>query len=273
MQIDISTITLEWVTETLLLIMQTTIFAFIFLVVERVRPIQIIQPFNKEKKAELLLLLVNGIIFQPFFYFILVLFFTHTAQELIPYQIFNTEIQSLPFFLQVFLGLLLMDLKIYIRHRFTHNFMWKTHAVHHSANDVNWLTGTRLHPSELFVDTAFTIPVMHLLGFSGDGIIYASMIVFLFNLFTHLNLNLEYPSFLRYIVGSPNFHRWHHAKLEKEAFNKNFSVMFPFIDIILGSFYHPKGKLPKEYGIYQRPNETPITQTLWGYLSYPFRSR
>ncbi len=271
MQLDISVMSAEWATKILLFVIQIVLCMLIFLAVERVRPIQNIQPFNQEKRAELWLMLANGIFFQPFIYFVVVLFFTRTAKEFIPYQIFDSEIQALPFFLQVFIGLLLLDIKVYIRHRFTHNFMWKTHAVHHSANDVNWLTGSRLHPSELLVDIMFTVPVMHILGFSGEGIVYASMAMFFFNLFTHLNLNLEYPGFLRYMIGSPNFHRWHHAKLEKEAFNKNFSVVFPFIDLAFGSFYHPKGKLPKEYGIYQRPDETPVTQSLWGYLSYPFR--
>lgn len=271
MPLDILTMTSEWGVKTLLFVIQIVLCMLIFLAVERIRPIQKIQPFNQEKRAELWLMLANGIFFQPLFYFILVLFFTHTAQELIPHQIFDTQIQALPFFLQVFIGLLLMDLKIYIRHRFTHKYMWQTHAVHHSAGDVNWLTGARLHPSELFVDTAFTIPIMYLLGFSGDGIIYASIIVFLFNLFTHLNFNLEYPGFLRYLIGSPNFHRWHHAKLEKEAFDKNFSVVFPFIDLAFGSFYHPKGKLPQEYGIYHHEVERPINHTLLGYLVYPFR--
>lgn len=215
-------------------------------------------------------MLLNGIVINPFLYFLIISIFTGTLSDFLPYQIFDSQIQSLPFIIQVFFGLLLIDIKVYIRHRFTHNYMWQVHAVHHTAHDINWVTGSRLHPSEILVDIIFTIPFMYLLGFSGEGIVYASFIVFLFNMFTHLNLNLEYPAPLRYIIGSPNFHRWHHAKYENEAFNKNFSVVFPFIDLILGTFYHPKGLLPKGYGILQKSGEPPIKNSLLGYLYFPF---
>lgn len=264
------TVPLEWTTTVLLLIMQFLCCMLIFIVIERIRPIHADQSFTTEKRAELWLMLLNSLVTTPVAHLLLVLLFTYTVQEFIPYQWLDVEIQALPFAIQVFIGVLLLDFKVYIRHRFTHSFLWRTHAVHHSANYINWLTASRLHPNEIIIDTAFTVPVMYILGFSGEGIAIASVIMFFFNLFTHANLNLEYPGFLRYLCSSPNFHRWHHAKLEKEAFNKNFAVVFPFIDMAFGTFYYPKGRLPREYGIYQRPNETPIIQTLWGQISYPF---
>ncbi len=273
MQSYISEIPTEFITKTLLFVMQITLCAIIFLFIEKLRPIQNINYSSKEKRSEFYLMMFNGIIIQPLLYFLLLMTFTATIKDLIPYQIFDAEIQSLPFIIQIFLALLLIDLKVYSRHRFTHNFMWRVHAVHHSAEDINWLTGWRLHPAEILADILITIPLLHILGFGGSGIATASFIFFVFNFFTHLNINLEYKGLLRYLVGSPNFHRWHHAKFEKDAFNKNFSVIFPFIDWIFGSFYHPQGQLPKEYGIYQRPNEIQVNQSLWGYLSYPFMNK
>lgn len=255
--------------DNLMFIIQITVFASLFLVVENIRPIHKSLVFSKEKKAELFLTLLNCIAIAPFFYLFLLNFFTVTIQQLVPYQIFNYQIQFLPFIFQVFLGLLLLDTKLYIRHRFTHKFMWRTHSVHHTAEEINWLTGYRLHPFEIIVDIAFSIPFMHILGFDGNGIAVASSIMLVFNLFTHANLNLEYPGFMRYCLSSPNFHRWHHAKFEKEAFNKNFSVIFPFIDLVFGTFYHPAGKLPSAFGILQKPTAAKIKQNLLGYLIYP----
>ena len=259
---------MEFTTDAMLFVIQTMLCVLLFLVVERIRPIQNIPLVNKEKIAEFSLMVVNTIFLQPFFYFVVLIAFTHTLKELIPHQIFDAQIQNFPYILQILLGALLLDLKVYIRHRFTHNFMWRTHAVHHSATDISWLTGFRLHPSELLIDVIFTVPFMHVLGFSGESIAQATLIMFAFNLFTHTNINLEYPGLLRYIIGSPNVHRWHHAKLEKQAYDKNFSVIFPFIDLAFGSFYHPKGKLPQEYGVL---SEAPINHSLRGYLGYPFR--
>ena len=55
----------------------------------------------------------------------------------------------------------------------------------------------------------------------------------------HANTRINF-GFLRYIIVTPQYHHWHHSD-DPKAFNKNFAIHFPFIDMIFGT-YHPIGK-------------------------------
>jgi sterol desaturase/sphingolipid hydroxylase (fatty acid hydroxylase superfamily) len=73
---------------------------------------------------------------------------------------------------------------------------------------------------------------------------------------------------LRYVFASPAFHRWHHTS-EEEGLDKNFAGLFPFIDVIFGTFYMPVERQPQRFGILH--NDVP--EGLLGQLVYPFRGR
>ena len=40
-------------------------------------------------------------------------------------------------------------------------------------------------------------------------------------------------------MASPTFHRWHHTA-EADGFNKNFAGLFPFVDIVFGTYHMPE---------------------------------
>jgi len=65
----------------------------------------------------------------------------------------GSQSASSPWFAQQTLGVQLLELLVigdllgYLSHRLFHSrFLWKFHAIHHSAEDVDWLAATRLHP-------------------------------------------------------------------------------------------------------------------------------
>ena len=64
--------------------------------------------------------------------------------------------------------------------------------------------------------------------------------------FVHANLNWTLGPF-KYVIASPVFHRWHHTGLEVGG-NTNFATTFPIWDILFGTFYMPKDRLPENYG-------------------------
>jgi len=72
---------------------------------------------------------------------------------------------------------------------------------------------------------------------------------------------------LRYVLASPAFHRWHHTT-EQEGLDRNFAGLFPFIDVLFGTFYMPRGRQPAAFGILQ--DEVPAG--LLRQLAYPFRT-
>jgi sterol desaturase/sphingolipid hydroxylase (fatty acid hydroxylase superfamily) len=202
--------------------------------------------FNKEFKCEGFYPLLNIFFTQPLTIFLAFALIKLGADGL-PYQMFSKEIAGLPLVVQVLLGLLLIDISLWIRHSFVHKFLWSFHAVHHSAKELTWLTTRRLHPLDQIVMSLIDFVILYVAGFSAEGMVVALVLKDLNNLFVHSNIVLDYPKPLKYILVSPNMHRWHHAT-EKEAHDKNFCVVFAFVDYVMGTYYVPDNALPANYG-------------------------
>ena len=60
--------------------------------------------------------------------------------------------------------------------------------------------------------------------------------------------------------------RWHHTT-EEEGLDKNFAGLFPFIDLLFGTFYMPPGRQPHRFGI----TNDDVPAGLVAQLVYPFR--
>jgi sterol desaturase/sphingolipid hydroxylase (fatty acid hydroxylase superfamily) len=165
----------------------------------------------------------------------------------LPNRPFADTVQAWPIWVQTLVALVVLDLSVYVRHRFVHEFFWPFHAVHHSAREITWLTSKRLHPFDEFVMLTMDFVVLYFLGFSGEGMAAATTIKFFNNLFIHTNIVLDYPKPLKWILVSPNMHRWHHAT-EKVAHNKNYCVVLAFFDLAFGTYYVPDRQLPASYG-------------------------
>jgi sterol desaturase/sphingolipid hydroxylase (fatty acid hydroxylase superfamily) len=191
------------------------------------------------------------------------------ANEL-PYQIFGQHIGNLPIILQVVLGLLIIDISVWIRHGFVHKFFWSFHAVHHSAAELSWMTTHRLHPLDQIVMSLIDCVILYIIGFSAEGMALALIIKDMNNLFVHSNIVLDYPKPWKYIFVSPNMHRWHHA-MEHEAHDKNFCVFFAFVDYAMGTYYVPDNALPKAYGSAQTELDRVEQKTILKELWLPFK--
>ncbi len=79
---------------------------------------------------------------------------------------FYAAVAAWPFWLRLFLVLLVSDVGAYWGHRamHSHRFLWRFHALHHSAEEMDWLVNTRAHPFDtVFVRFAGLAPV-YLLG-------------------------------------------------------------------------------------------------------------
>ncbi len=168
--------------------------------------------------------------------------------------------------LQIIELLILSDLLGYASHRLFHSrWLWKFHAIHHSAEDVDWLAATRLHPvNEILTRVAQVIP-LYLLGFRGAPLAAVAPILAFYAIFLHANLRWDFGP-LRYVIASPAFHRWHHTSQE-EGLDRNFAGLFPWIDLLFGTFYMPRGVQPHKFGV---AGEN-VPSGLLSQLAYPFR--
>jgi sterol desaturase/sphingolipid hydroxylase (fatty acid hydroxylase superfamily) len=155
---------------------------------------------------------------------------------------------ELPIWQQGLIAIVVGDFVGYWTHRLNHTRqLWDYHAIHHSSEVMDWLTAVRLHPvNDVIAKVSQASPVL-LLGLSPISVEMYVPILSAYVAMIHANIRWTYGPF-RYVLASPAFHRWHHTR-EKEGHGKNFAGLFPIFDVIFGTFYMPKGKQPRNFGL------------------------
>lgn len=157
-------------------------------------------------------------------------------------------VQSLPWLLQFGLMIVVSDFTQYWVHRAFHAVpvLWRFHAVHHSADQMDWLAGSRLHLVDIAVTRGLTYIPIYVLGFAREPLAAYLIFVSAQATFIHANVHVEWR-WLRWLLATPRFHHWHHAA-EPEAVDKNFAVHLPVLDVLFGTAYLPD-RWPSAYGL------------------------
>ncbi|MEY4034527.1 MAG: hypothetical protein RL492_1721 [Verrucomicrobiota bacterium] len=178
-------------------------------------------------------------------------------------------VAGLPFLVQLVALMFLTDLVQYWVHRAFHRvpWLWHFHAVHHSAQSMDWMAGARMHFLEILCLRTLTVIPMFALGFSPTAVNAYILLVYLYSTFIHANLSWRLPVIDQLLV-TPRFHHWHHG-IEKEAIDVNFAIHFPLFDRLFGTYHLPKDQWPKGYGI----DGHPVPSGYWAQLLYPFRRK
>ena len=156
---------------------------------------------------------------------------------------------GVPWLVQLVLVLLLADLVQYALHRAYHEipFLWRFHAVHHSAKTMDWLAGSRQHIGELILTRCFVLVPIVVLGFPKQVVDAYVIIVGLQAVFNHANVQINF-GWLRYLIVTPQFHHWHHAS-DKAAIDRNYAAHFAFIDYLFGTAVKGQAQWPERYGV------------------------
>jgi sterol desaturase/sphingolipid hydroxylase (fatty acid hydroxylase superfamily) len=198
-----------------------------------------------------------------------VVFGISTPQGLIDfYDNGHGPLAQLPLWVQVLLFLFASDLMMYWIHRGFHNApLWKYHAVHHSSEELDWISAARFHPVNIFLGSVAMDVVLLLAGISLNVLVFLGPFTIAHSAFVHANLNWTLGP-LKYVIAGPVFHRWHHTAAERGG-EKNFAPTFPVLDVIFGTFYMPQRELPGDYGIGDRA----FPEGFGAQLLYPFRTR
>ena len=152
-----------------------------------------------------------------------------------------------PYWLQFVEVLLLSELAGYWLHRLSHQipWLWRYHAVHHTAEELDWVAAHRQHPLEAtWMLVVANLPAL-LLGFSTEPLVGFILFQKLYTAFLHGNLLIGYGP-LDAWVASPRFHHWHHDG-ELRTRSRNYASLFPWIDKLFGTYELPAG-FPSSYG-------------------------
>ncbi len=215
--------------------------------------------------APLMKIVVKGVVLIPAA--ILLLFHLTTPQELRGglYHGYG-PLSRQPGWLQGIQIYLLVDFLGYWTHRLFHTGKWwPFHAVHHSSEDVDWLASVRVHPINELVDRLAQATPVLLLGYNPTLTLATAPILTLYAIVLHANVNWDYGP-LRALLSSPVFHRWHHSN-EPEARDKNFAGMLPLWDVLFGTYYMPKNRVPANFGI-----DSPMPNGFFSQLWEPFKN-
>jgi sterol desaturase/sphingolipid hydroxylase (fatty acid hydroxylase superfamily) len=190
-----------------------------------------------------------------------------TAEGLVEfYDDGHGPLAQLPLWLQAGIFLGGSDLMMYWIHRTFHRpVLWKYHAVHHSSENLDWISAARFHPVNIFLGSVATDVVLLLAGISPNVLVFLGPFTIAHSAFVHANLNWTLGP-VRYVLAGPVFHRWHHTAAEQGG-EKNFAATFPILDVVFGTYYMPDNVMPGAYGIADRE----FPPTFGAQMAYPFR--
>ena len=180
---------------------------------------------------------------------------------------------ALPLWARMIAAMVVGEVGFYWGHRWSHElpFLWRFHAIHHSATQMSFLVNSRAHP----VDATFTrlcgLALLYATGLastvgSNPGLVplLVLFIGLIWSFFIHANLRWRLGP-LEEVLSSPAFHHWHHTLNDHK--DRNYSSMLPCMDRVFGTFYLPR-EWPAEYG-----TDTVVPDTLAEQLLAPFMPR
>jgi sterol desaturase/sphingolipid hydroxylase (fatty acid hydroxylase superfamily) len=166
-------------------------------------------------------------------------------------------------------GFVAVEFAYYWFHRASHRvrWLWASHAVHHSAEQMTLLTSLRLGWTNLFSAGWIVYLPLILAGF--DPRLVASLLAF----------NLHYQFFLHteavgrlgpieWLFNTPAHHRLHHAS-NTPYLDRNYGGVLIVFDRVFGTLGVERADEPIRYGLAdRRSTANPVTLAFreWGYM-------
>jgi sterol desaturase/sphingolipid hydroxylase (fatty acid hydroxylase superfamily) len=176
---------------------------------------------------------------------------------------------ALPLWARIAAGCIASEVGYYWGHRWSHEvpFLWGFHAIHHGAEEMDYLVNTRAHPVDMIFTRFCCLVPVYVLGLGGpagptDSLVpvAVTLIGAVWGFFIHANLRWRFGP-LEWLVATPAFHHWHHTLTG--PIDRNYASTFPWVDRLFGTHYLP-GDWPESYGI-----KAKVPETLLGQLAYP----
>jgi sterol desaturase/sphingolipid hydroxylase (fatty acid hydroxylase superfamily) len=148
-------------------------------------------------------------------------------------------LQALPGAVRIALALVVVDFLLYWIHRAQHRFdvLWRTHAWHHTIEQLYWFSGFRtsfLHSLLYNIPQAAVPMLLFRLSPLQTGAAYAIGLFVQF--WEHTNLRVTLGPLRRWVV-TPPYHRIHHAAAGHDGMN--LAPIFPVWDRMFGTYVDP----------------------------------
>jgi sterol desaturase/sphingolipid hydroxylase (fatty acid hydroxylase superfamily) len=256
---------LSFATDVFRLSVWLVLLAVIFVPLERIFALHPAKVFRKNFGADLFYYFLGGIV--P----ALALGVPLAAIAALAHRLLPEGAQALingsPFWMRLGAAMLIAEIGSYWGHRWSHEIpaLWRFHAVHHSAEHIDWLVNTRGHPVDLVFTRLCGLMPVYALGLAGqvgsDGNIIPviiSVIGTIWAFFIHANVRWRF-GLLEQVVSTPAFHHWHHTL--HSPIDRNYAPLLPWVDRLFGTFHLPRREWPESYGV-QKPISDTVGQQL-----------
>jgi sterol desaturase/sphingolipid hydroxylase (fatty acid hydroxylase superfamily) len=147
-------------------------------------------------------------------------------------------------------ALLIVEFAYYWMHRASHriSWMWATHSVHHSAEQLNFLAAVRLGATG-FISFEW-LPFAVVIGVLGISPVTVSGLLALdlaYQFFLHSDL-LPRMDTRQWLFNTPSDHRVHHA-VNAAYIDRNFGGMLIVFDRLFGTYVAEHGEERPRYGV------------------------
>lgn len=146
---------------------------------------------------------------------------------------------ALPFWFEVALSVIVLDLVIYLQHVMFHAVpaLWRLHRMHHADLDFDVTTGSRFHPVEIFLSVLLKMAAVAVIGPPAVAVLIFEVLLNGTSMFNHGNVRLPaaLDRVLRWFVVTPDMHRVHHSDIPAET-NSNFGFNLPWWDRLFGTY-------------------------------------
>ena len=186
----------------------------------------------------------------------------------------NDAYLSLGFAFSLFIS---HDFSKYLIHLSFHKvpFLWRFHAVHHSATSMTPLTLYRIHPIEYGINAVrglivnVSVSVFFIFIFSNNITVFdllgVNLFVFLFNVagsnLRHSHIWLGFGKWEKFFI-SPAQHQIHHSAQVKH-FNKNFGSTLAIWDALFNTLLLSKNEQVSIFGVDQKLKNRQTLKQQW----------
>ena len=248
------------------------VFAAVFVPIERVFALRRQKIFRKEIAVDLGYYFLNGllpgiVLGPPISLAVLAIHHVTPGGAL-------AAIAGWPIWVRACATMVVGETAYYWAHRLSHEipFLWRFHAVHHSAEELDFLVNARMHPVDLVWSRMIMLTPIFALGLANpvrfsDGLMAAAVLIAgsIWGYFIHSNVRWRLGRF-EWLLTTPGFHHWHHSHGGRRR-DCNYASMFPWLDRVFGTHYLPNA-WPERYGI-----DEPMPDTLAGQFIQPLAPR
>jgi sterol desaturase/sphingolipid hydroxylase (fatty acid hydroxylase superfamily) len=142
-----------------------------------------------------------------------------------------------------------VELAYYWQHRVSHGvrWLWASHAVHHTSEQITASAAYRLAWTDLVSGTPFFVAPLVVVGFPPSAVLVTVAIVVAYQFWLHTELIPSLPWFDR-VFNSPSNHRVHHATNQAYS-GRNFGGVLVVFDHVFGTYAAERVGEPRRYGL------------------------